>query len=259
MFGHEFYHSLIRKYVTLFGTLFNDIYIQREGSIIKVPISYGPRDKVLARINGDPNLDRPAIVLPRMSFEITDLYYNADRKLNTLHRTSVVNTTNPDRKSATYNPVPYDISFDLSIMVKNTEDGTRIVEQILPFFTPEWTATVELIPEMGITKDIPIVLDRVRMEDDYDQDFEQRRVLTWTLSFTLRGYLYGPVTASKVIKFTNVNLYANLTSNSAVTNINIRPGLTANGTPTANVSESVSLDNIYPDDDYGYIVTITDN
>lgn len=258
MFGHNFYHSTIRKYVALFGTIFNDIHIQRSDSIIKVPINYGPRDKVLARLEADPNFDRPAVILPRMSFEITNIQYAAERKLNTLHRRAHVNTTDPDTIKYQYNPVPYDISFELSIMVKSTEDGTRIVEQILPFFTPEWTSTVELIPEMNIVMDIPIVLNRVSIDDQYLGSFEERRALVWTLGFTMKSYIFGPIRSSKVIKFTDANLYSNLTSNTLVSTVSVVPGLDANGNPTSSNTTTIDAGDIYGDDDYGYIVTITD-
>lgn len=265
MFGHTFYHGTIRKYVTLFGTLFNDIYINRPDTAhnqihtIKVPIAYGPREKTLARLTADPNLNRmPAIVLPRMSFEITNMGYAAERKLNTINRRHKKDVTNPDVMKYQYNPVPYDIDFTLSVMVKNADDGTRIIEQILPFFTPEWNATVELIPEMSVIMDIPIVLKSVKTNDTYESDFETRRVLTWELDFTLKGYIFGPVRKSGIIKFANTNIYNSLASNTQLTNINIQPGLTEDGFPTSNAALTIPPALIFPDDDYGYIETVTD-
>lgn len=260
MFGHNFYHASIRKYVALFGTLFNDIHIERTDGIIKVPISYGPREKVLARVTEDPSLTRPAAILPRMSFEITNLDYANERKLNTLTRRSYIDTTNTGSLSSQYNPVPYDIEFTLSIMVKSTEDGTRIVEQILPFFTPEWTATAELIPEMGIVMDIPVVLKTVTLDDQYEGSFEERRALIWTLRFTMKAFVFGPTKTSKVIRFTNIGLFGDTDANTAeLTNINIEPGLTASGGATSNSLNTIDKEDIYADDNYGYIVTITDN
>jgi hypothetical protein len=266
MFGHIFYHGLIRKYVSLFGTLFNDIYINvpddanvNEIVTLKVPISYGPREKVLARVTADPNLNRmPAVVLPRMAFEMDSITYAPERKLNTVGKRYAADTTSTNKLKYTYNPVPYDLKFTLSILVKNAEDGTRIVEQILPFFTPEWTTTVELIPDMDIVVDIPLVLNSINVQDDYEGDYDKRRYIMWTLSFTMKAYMYGPIRKSNVIKFANVNVYS-LGPNTLVSTTNVRPGLTANGTPTSNSANSIDITYINADDDYGYIVTKTDN
>lgn len=258
MFGHNFYHGTIRKYVAVFGTLFNDVYISRSEGQIKVPLSYGPRDKVLSRAQNDPDLNRPAIVLPRMAFEMVSLNYAPERKLNTILRRHHYDGVNADKKYFQYAPVPYDLEFELSIIVKNTEDGTKIVEQILPFFTPEWTATVELIPEMDVRLDIPIILKDVRVDDPYEGSFEESRLITWTLRFTLKGYIFGPVKSSKVIKFANVALHTSLTSTTPAVNIDVRPGLTANGEPTSSANNTLPLADIYSDDTFGYIVTITD-
>ena len=267
MFGHTFYHGLIKKYVTLFGTLFNDVYINvpddadiNEIRTIKVPISYGPREKVLARVTADPALNRmPAVVLPRMSFEMGNISYAPDRKLNTLGKRAAMDTLSTDRLKYVYNPVPYDISFTLSIMVKNAEDGTRIVEQILPFFTPEWTTTVELLPDMDITADIPLVLNTIDVQDDYEGDFDKRRAIIWTLGFTMKAYMYGPVRRGNIIKFANTNFYTDTTANVSVMSTDMRPGLTANGQPTTSNTNSVDVVYIDAQDNYGYIVTRTDS
>ena len=274
MFGHTFYFSTIRKYVTLFGTLFNDIHITRTDAnnntvaLIKVPLAYAPKEKVLARVDADPNIhSQTAIILPRMSFEMLDMRYDTSRKLNTIGRTVKKDPDSTSKLKYQYNPVPYNISFRLYVYVKNAEDGTKIIEQILPFFTPDWTTTVQLIPEMGINMDIPVVLDNINIEDSYEGNFEKRRALIWTLDFTLKGYIYGPVKKSGVIKFANTNFYippnvedGYLQDAVGVTNVSeritIRPGLTANGTPTSNVSQSVSLSEIEVDDDFGYCVSI---
>lgn len=265
MFGHTYYHGLLRKYVALFGTLFNDVYLNRTvaatgyESTTKVPISYGPREKTLARLREDPNLDRPAaILLPRMSFEMTNMQYAGSRKLPTINKHYNATGTDNDRLRYTYNPVPYDLSFTLSIIVKNADDGARIVEQILPFFTPEWTTTVELIPDLNLIMDIPTVLNDVQVSDDYEGDFVERRAIIWTLTFTMKAYFFGPVRRGGVIKFANTNIYTSLTANDYAVNYNVKPGLTANGQPTSNASLSVETIYINPDDDYGYIVTITD-
>ena len=267
MFGHDYYYGSIRKYVALFGTLFNDIHVIRDNTsrnlkqTIKVPVTYGPREKVLARLTQDPDLNRmPAITLPRMSFEITNVSYAASRKLNTVGRRVAQNQDYPSKLNYAYNPVPYDIAFTLSIIVKNADDGAQIVEQILPFFTPEWTTTVELIPELNAVYDIPLVLNDVRSEDNYDGgDFLANRTLIWTLSFTMKAYFFGPVRKTNIIKFANTNVFSTLTATTPDLTIRHEPGLTANGQPTSNASLSVDATYIYPDDDYGYITTITDN
>lgn len=265
MFGHTYYHSIIRKYVALFGTLFNDIHINRPDtahnviSTVKVPIAYGPVDKVLARITADPNLNRmPAIQLPRMSFEITDFSYATSRKLLTANKRVKVDATNPNVLKYLYNPVPYDIKFALSIIVKNADDGARIVEQILPFFTPEWTTTVLLIPEANIIVDIPIVLDTVTVKDDYEGNFEERRSVIWTLTFTLKGYIYGPVRKNGIIKFATTNTFNALQANTELTTTTIEPGLTSAGAPTTVLGDSISSTLISANSDYGFITTQTD-
>lgn len=276
MLGHTFYHNTIRKYVILFGTLFNDIYLNRVDTIggvsrtIKVPISYGPKEKMLARLDADPNLNRPAIVLPRMSFELTDLNYGSTRKLNTIGKIVAANPNDTNSAKFQFTPVPYDFNFILSIAVKNADDGTKILEQILPFFTPNWSSTVDIIPELGIKLDIPIVLNAVSSEDSYEGDFEARRSIVWTLSFTMKGYIFGPTRPSEsglgasLIKLANVNFYDTSTYTNIddavgnldiVRNIDITPGMLANGSPTSNASLSVSSDQINSNSNYGYIVT----
>ena len=265
MFGHVFYHSVIRKYVAVFGTLFNEVYVNRYDSgsdmyeTIKVPITYGPKEKVLARVTQDPNLDRmPAITLPRMSFEMTSLNYATSRKLNTLGRRVKKDVDSPNDLKYQYNPVPYDLSFTLNIITKHADEGANIVEQILPFFTPEWTTTVEIIPEMNHVVDIPVVLDRVVCNDEYEGDFLNRRAVIWTLDFTMKAYMFGPVRKQGVIKFANTNIYNSTTpANTNMSSIDVRPGLLANGSPTSNSAASVSIDLIESDDNYGYIVTVT--
>lgn len=264
MLGHTFYHSTIRKYVALFGTLFNQIYINRPDSAhsqiktVKVPINYGPKEKVLARVKGDPDLNRkPAIALPRLSFEITNIQYAASRKLISVGKRYAAVASNPEQLAYQYNPVPYDLEFSLSVIVKNVDDGTRIVEQILPFFTPEWTPTVELIPEMGIKLDIPIVLNSVKLNDNYEGSFEDARIITWDLSFTLKGYIFGPVRKSAMIRFTDVNFFDASANTTALESVNVQPALLANGSPTSDLTQSIDNPLISPDDNYGYSVIIT--
>lgn len=234
---------------------------------MRVPITYGPRDKALARVVEDPNIDRPTATypLPMMSFEITGFDYDSSRKLQTVNRVSV-NDTDKNKRKYQYAPVPYNITFQLSILCKNAEDGTKIVEQILPFFTPDWTVTANIIPEMNIKHDIPIILNRVGVEDVYDGNFADRRSMIWTLDFTLKGYLYGPIKTAKVIKYANTQIFippdtADSISDvdDPVVTIHIQPGLTANGQPTSNSSISIPVNDIVASDDFGFVINIDES
>jgi hypothetical protein len=274
LFGQTFYHSLIRKYVILVGTLFNDIYIQRTNSsntvtgLLKVPITYGPRDKMLARITQDAAIDRPSATmpLPLISFEMGQMRYDKDRKLNTINRVSIKDNTDPNKFRYKYNYVPYNIDFKVYIYAKNTEDGTKIIEQVLPFFTPDWTTTVNLIPDTEEVKDIPIILNSVKYEDNYSGDFKERRAIIWTLDLVLKGYLYGPIKKSGIIKFVNVNFYipsvpdgklSTAVGNTSISEkITVQPGLTANGQPTSDINQTIPYTQIEIDDDYGFITQI---
>jgi len=273
MFGHPvFYFSLIRKHVILVGTLFNDIYITRTDptadnevtTLIKVPVQFGPKEKALARLDSDPDANRQTAVLtlPRISFEMTNMYYDASRHLNKTGFVAFKDTSLPSKFTHQFNPVPYNFNFVVSIMVKNAADGAKIVEQILPFFTPEWFTSVELIPETGISYDIPIILDSVMPEDLYDGQFDQRRVLIWNLNLVVKGFLFGPITKKPYIKFSNAVFYvpnANSSAN-AVGNtdpagtISVSPGLLSNGSPTTNVAATIDRNLINIDDDFGFIV-----
>ena len=194
MLGQYWYNGLVRKYVAVFGTLFNDISIQRRNSsgnvteTIKVPLAYGPRQKFLVRITADERLDKKVgMQLPRMGFDLTSMSYSPERMLHPLHnRTQKYKGETGVVKS----PVPYDFAFALNVMVKNADDGTQIIEQILPWFQPDFTVTIHALPTMGIKIDLPIVLGGVNVEDSYEGDFLSRRALIWTLDFTLKGYLY---------------------------------------------------------------------
>lgn len=273
MFSNPFYYSLIRKYVILTGTLFNNIHISRtsttgnQTALIKVPITYAAKDKMLARVLGDPDIQLETAVtpLPLISFEMTNMSYDGDRKLNTIGRIAT-NDTNNNKLKYQYNPVPYNINFSVYVYAKNTEDGTKIIEQVLPFFTPDWTTTVNLIPEMSVTMDIPIILNRISYSDSYDGDYKKRRAIIWELQLTLKGYLYGPVKKSNVIKFVETNFYTPNVEDgqlrSAVGNtdvserVTVQPGLTANGQPTSNINLTVAYTEIDVNDDFGYITQI---
>jgi len=212
MFGTYFYHQTSRKMVVGFGTLFNTLEVQRTDSsgdvteVIKIPLSYGPKDKMLTRISADPNLNpKVALTVPRMGFELTSMTYDSARKLNTMNRNVAKGTTGLKKQ---FSPVPYNWEFSLYIFVKNAEDGTQILEQILPFFTPEFTVSMTLISSMSVKHDIPLVLNSVTSEDTYEGDFATRRSIIWTLSFTMKGYLYpNIVDNAKVITDVTVDTH----------------------------------------------------
>ena len=266
--GLSFYNTLFKKYVIIFGTLFNNIKIDRrnESGVLeqnfKVPIAYGPREKFLARVTDNPDaIAQTSIKLPRMAFSISSINYARDRKLQSINKVvsrKSVNGVNTYDK--VYNPVPYDVGFKLEILSKTMEDGLRIIEQILPYFTPEWTVSAKLLGENfdNIT-DIPLILNTVDIQDSYENDFIARKVLTFTLNFTMKCYFYGPVTESKIIKFATVNIYPDTTANNILTTTTVRPGLTVDGEPTSNADLSVALSQIEEDDNYGFIVTVEDN
>lgn len=277
-----FYFSLIRKYVILVGTLFNNIRITRTNSsgdvtsLLKVPITYAPKDKMLARVLQDPGIDRPTATapLPMISFEMGRMNYDGARKLPTTGRIAVKNASNADKFKYQYNPVPYNIDFKVYIYAKQTEDATKIVEQILPYFTPDWTTTVNLISEVEVTMDIPVILNNISYTDNYDGSYKDRRAIIWELDLTLKGYLYGPVKSGGIIKFVNVNFYtpsvedgklSTAVGNSdIIEKITVQPGMYANGQPLNYYGQAnsnlgtVAYNEIDIDDDYGFITMIYD-
>jgi len=283
MFNQTWYYGTIRKYIILFGTLFNNIYVNREdanGELIqtlKIPLTYAPKEKMLARLQGDPNLNRPfAMLLPAMSFEITGMTYDSTRKLNTVNKfVQAIDADATTKQKFQYNPVPYNINLNLNIMVKNAEDGNKILEQILPYFTPEWSATLNLVPELDIKHDIPIILNTIDIQDVYEGAFIERKTLIWTLSFTLKGYIFGPVRKQSIIKFANTSLYpvaraedfndvVGVLPTTSAEVVTVQPGVTSNNQPVGidqnglltgiPASNSIPLDQISANSNYGFII-----
>ena len=223
MLGTQFYHETIRKMVVAFGTMFNNIQLVRkdnDGNIVqamKVPLAYGPRQKFLVRLKEDPDLTKQvAITLPRLGFEIKNLAYDPTRKLNRVQKFRKTKSSKSSALDVQYMPVPYNLEFELYVLSKNSDDALQIVEQILPFFQPDYTLTVNDMADMGIKRDIPIVLNSISYEDDYEGDFATRRSLIYTLSFTTKFYLYGPVTSQGVIKTVQVDQYTDMPDQSPV-------------------------------------------
>ena len=219
MLGQQFYHETMRKVIISFGTLFNNINLVRKNNsgivtqTMKVPLAYGPKQKWLTRLDADASLDtKVAITLPRLGFEIQNLSYDPTRKLNRVQKFKKVKSSSDDanKLDSQFMPVPYNLDIELYAMAKNSDDALQIVEQILPFFQPDYTLTINDMADMGIKRDVPIILNDVSYEDSYQGDFESRRAIIYTLGFTTKFYLYGPVTSSSVIKTVQVDQYANL-------------------------------------------------
>ena len=221
MLGQQFYHETIRKIIIAFGTTFNNIQLVRkdnDGNItqsMKVPLAYGPQQKWLVRLNEDADLSKQvAITLPRIGFEIQNLSYDPSRKLNRVQKFKKIKTGKSNTLESQFMPVPYNLSVQLYVMAKQSDDALQIVEQILPFFQPDYTLTINDMADMGIKRDVPIVLNSISYEDNYQGDFETRRALIYTLDFSVKFYLYGPVTSSSVIKTVQVDQYADVPDNS---------------------------------------------
>jgi hypothetical protein len=212
--GSVYYHGIIRKSIVAFGRLFSDIYIDRkEGDSVsgttvqrvQVPLAYAPKEKWLVRIEQDPELkNNTYTTLPRMSFEITGYTYDSVRKVNRMQK--ITCGSGLESMSYVYTPVPYNIDISLYVLTKTQEDGLQIIEQILPTFTPEYTLAVKTVQDMNIVLDVPVILNSVSVQDDYDGDFQTRRFVTHTLNFTLKTSLFGPISGQGVINQVNANI-----------------------------------------------------
>ena len=250
MFGTYFYNKNIRNVVILFGTVFNDIIVRRVNSSnvtqeeFRVPIAYGPAEKFLVRLREatDISKGKVGLTLPRMSFEFTAINYDSTRKLITTKQFKKIHASDPNKLITVYNPVPYDFDFTLSIMIKNSDDGTQILEQILPYFTPEYHVTMNEMSALGIKRDIPIIFTGLSTEDSYEGDFISRRALIHTLSFVVQGFLYGPTSDMGIIRTVDVNKYNATVSSNKLSSTQVTP-------------DPVTAD---LDDDYGYTTTITE-
>ena len=217
MFGTYFYNESMRRMTIGFGQIFNNIQIKRKndaGKIIqtiRVPLAYGPKEKFLVRLDQQSSLNNRefAITLPRMGFEISNIAYDPTRKLTRIQRFKKVKA-NKDGKVLDFNytPVPYNISYNLFTFTASAEAGLQIIEQILPFFQPDFTVTINAIPTLDIKRDIPIILNNVNYEDTYSGDFTTRRAVIYTLNFTAKTYLFGPSTSQKVIKTVQTDQYS---------------------------------------------------
>ncbi len=242
-----FYNEILRKTIISFGTLFNGITIKQTDSTIKVPLAYGPTQKFLARLEQSPDLNKStAITLPRMSFEFTGLTYDPTRKVTTTQQFIVKDPVSGADTKKAFMPVPYNMQFELALMCKLNDDALQITEQILPYFQPAYNVTVDLVGSIKEKRDIPIVLENITMQDDYEGDFDKRRVLLYTLRFTAKTYLFGPVTdATKdIIKKSTVTYLAG-GSKSAARDItySVTPRAIKNytGVVLTNLSDNITL------------------
>ena len=221
MLGTYYYHEIIRKTIITFGTLFNAISIRHDDgasntySELKVPLAYGPSQKFLARLEQQADLNKPVgITLPRMSFEMNNVSYDPSRKSGVTQTFKSSDGTNVKK---VFMPVPYNIGFELNILAKLNDDALQIIEQILPYFQPSFNLTVDLVKSIGEKRDIPIVLDSINFQDDYEGDFSTRRALIYTLGFTAKTYLFGPVaeSTSGLIKKVQVDYATNTDTQNA--------------------------------------------
>ncbi len=217
MFGNYFYNESMRRMTIGFGQIFNNIQIKRKNDTgkviqtIRVPLAYGPKEKFLVRLDQQSSLNNRefAITLPRMGFEISNIAYDPTRKLTRIQKFKQVKS-NKDGKVLDFNytPVPYNISYNFYSFTASAEAGLQIIEQILPFFQPDFTVTINAIPDLNIKRDIPIILNSVNYEDTYSGDFQTRRAVIYTLNFTAKTYLFGPSTSQKVIKTVQTDNYS---------------------------------------------------
>ena len=246
MLGTYFYHEILRKTVIGFGTLFNNIHIRHKTdgggnfSVMKVPLAYGPMQKFLARIQQQPDLDREtAISLPRISFEMGGIQYDSSRKTGLAQTFLTKSGTNAKK---VYMPVPYNVGFELSIMSKLSDDALQILEQIIPYFQPSFNITVNLVESIGEKKDIPIVLESVNYSDSYEGSFDSRRILIYTLAFTAKTYLFGPVADSPegLIKKVDVDYYTN--TNTVTAKRNVRYSVTPQAKQNYDDDEATVVD-----------------
>jgi len=256
MFGGHYYHERIRKSVSIFGRLFNNLYVIRKNSSggvlnqLKVPLAYAPRQKYLERIRENPSLEddtRVAIKLPRMSFEITDISYDLTRQLAKVSNFNTKGSA-PSKRQKFYSPVPYNIGFSLSIYAKNQDDALQIVEQILPTFNPQYTLSIypfkDIYPDF--IEDVPIAITGVTFEDDYQSTLEQRRTIIYNITFEMKVQFYGDIENKEIIRLSNAKLF------------NMNAGLNDSDiylervTVTPNPTSVIGL----PDSDFGFTTEI---
>lgn len=246
---NHFYHETIRRCVIAFGSVFNDIDIRRKDAngtaiqSLKVPLAYGPKQKFLARLYENPSLTNThQLTLPRMGFEISGFTYDSQRKVNKLNVRKNIGSTSSQLKRQ-YQSVPYNLTFNLYIMAKNQEDALQVVEQVIPFFTPAYTLTINAVPDMGIKDDFPLILDSLTYEDDYEGDFASRRSIIYTMSFTAKMNFYGPISEQGIIKTVQADVFADA-PDSTIAGPNTRLVMTPDPT-SANATDDYGFSEVW--------------
>lgn len=263
--SNEFYHGLTKKYTAIFGTLFNNLYVSRlnqdgsKASDFKVPLEYSSREKYLSKITEDAGKKTraTALQLPKMAYQLLSYDHDPSRSLNPMGNLKEYSTT----WKSTYNATPYNMTFALYITAKTLEEGARVLEQILPHFKPELILSANLLDEFPNTNFyVPITLKSVSLDDSFEGMIDERRILTWTLIFTVKAQFFGLIQTPKVIKFAKVNLYPTSASNTynEYTEIDTYPGMDANGNPTTDPTLTIPWQNIEVSDTWDYIITIED-
>lgn len=267
MFGKKYYHGLIRKYVIYFGNLFNDIEFDRVDSsgdvvqTLRVPISYSAKEPYMAKLEavGENNEQPLATRLPRMSFEITGYEYDTTRRLSAVRKVCVTDENGNPKEIWT--PHPININFQLYIYVRNVDDGLRIIEQILPFFTPDFTASLKLLKDSGVDQswDVPLTYLDWNTEDNYEGALYDRRMIIHTLDFQLKGYLFNevPTDSAGLIRKAITAFHEGTREDGRFdpdVTVTITPGLTSNGEPTSNGSLSIDINDIDPDDNWTHVI-----
>jgi len=246
-----FYNEILRRTIVSFGTLFNSLTIKQTNSsdnvinTIRVPLSYGPTQKFLARLEQQSDLNKAtAITLPRMAFEFTGMTYDSARKVTTTQQYTVKDPDDGSESKKIYMPVPYNMQFELSIMTKLNDDALEIVEQILPYFQPAYNLTVELVDSIQEKRDIPVILENITMQDDYDGDFTTRRVLLYTLRFTAKTYLFGPATSATkdIIKKSTISYLTGTDISNATRELSYSSVPRATKSYTGDAATTVSVD-----------------
>ena len=238
MLDQRIYWGTIRKAIVAFGNMFNNITVERKDAngetiqTIKVPLSYSPKQKFLTKIRQQPNIDNQnlQVIVPRMGFEMVSLDYDPNRKIAPIQQSRTINSSTS--ASAQYAPTPYNINMLLYIYVKNQDDGLQIVEQILPYFNPDYNLTLKAIPELDIKNDLPILLNSIGFEDDYEGDMTTRRSIIWTMNFIMKLNFYGPVNKQGIIKRVNSSIYNDPDLNTKLQAI--KSTTSANALPTSN-------------------------
>jgi len=259
MLGNYFYHEIMRKTVIAFGTVFNDINVRHQDSTnrdisnIKVPIAYGPRQKFLARLQQQPDLNKAVqISLPRMSFEMTSIDYDSTRKSGV---TQTFKAQDGKKFKKVFMPVPYNLGFELNVLTKTQDDALQIVEQILPFFQPGFTLTIDLVRQIGEKRDVPLILQNISFTDDYEGNYETRRALVYTFTFTAKTYMFGPIadTTDGLIRKVQLDYYSDTNTRTASREMRYR--IESNAKKDYNEDGVIDqLDDplIPPGDDFGF-------